>query len=235
MNEETGWIKLHRKIINHWIFERQDYLKAWLTILLEVNYYPNKTEIKGQILDCDRGQKLYSIDTWTKKFGREWTPEKTRHFFKLLKDDNMVETQGLKYTTKLTVLNYDIYQEDTHTEPKLNPNSTQTETKLKQTIKEEEKKEKKEKNKSENKDFEILWKQYPLKAGKGAALKHFNISVKTAEDLINIDKALTNYKVHLNINDWKHPQNGSTWFNNWRDWIEWEEPVKDDKKYVRME
>jgi phage replication O-like protein O len=71
--------------------------------------------------------------------------------------------------------------------------------------------------------FEDIWKDYPNRVGKKAAEKHFNASVKGEDDLEAIKKALANYKAHLGKNTWKQPQNGSTWFNNWRDWVNWEE------------
>lgn len=74
--------------------------------------------------------------------------------------------------------------------------------------------------------FEKLWDKYPSKDGRKQAEKHFWASVKTDEDLIAIQKALQNYLVHLANTDWKRPKNGSTWFNNWRDFVEWKEPEK---------
>jgi uncharacterized protein YdaU (DUF1376 family) len=74
--------------------------------------------------------------------------------------------------------------------------------------------------------FEKLWSEYPNKTGKKEALRHFNASVKTVEDLQKIWKAINNYMNHLlqPQNSFKQFQNGSTWFNNWRDWVDWVEP-----------
>ena len=71
--------------------------------------------------------------------------------------------------------------------------------------------------------FDIIWKLYPSRVGKKAALKHFKASVKEEKDYLDIQKALDNYlsseRVKKGI-----LQNGSTWFNNWRDWIDYQEP-----------
>lgn len=69
-------------------------------------------------------------------------------------------------------------------------------------------------------DFEFIWSQYPNRIGKKQALKHFNTSVRTQDDYLNIQKALANY---LNSKAVKsgYIQNGSTWFNNWQDWIDY--------------
>jgi len=73
-------------------------------------------------------------------------------------------------------------------------------------------------------DFQEVWDKYPSKDGRKAAERHFEATVCTEEDFININKALNNYLIHLKTNDWKKPKNGSTWFNNWKDWVDWKEP-----------
>jgi len=69
-----------------------------------------------------------------------------------------------------------------------------------------------------NKKFEEIWKRYPSTVGKKGALKHFNASVNTLNDWDNINKAILNYKLSKRVKG-GFIQNGSTWFNNWRDWI----------------
>jgi len=68
--------------------------------------------------------------------------------------------------------------------------------------------------------FEELWKRYPLKTGKSKAFKKFAATVTSEMDIKNIRIALSNYKIHLSSNAWKHPQDGKTWFANWQDWVE---------------
>lgn len=84
-------------------------------------------------------------------------------------------------------------------------------------------------------NFEILWKKYPNKDGKKQAWKHFKASVKTRNDLDDIHIALVHYQCHLQNNTWKRPKNGSTWFNNWKDWVNWEEPGKKTDATTRRE
>lgn len=69
------------------------------------------------------------------------------------------------------------------------------------------------------KAFEDLWQKYPNKDGKKQAWACYNNSIKTYQDIQKITAALDNYISHLKQEDWKKPKNGSTWFNNWRDWI----------------
>ena len=75
------------------------------------------------------------------------------------------------------------------------------------------------KDKSNKEYFKEIWTKYPNKDGKKSAERHFKTSVKTQEDWDNINKALQNY---LNSENMKKGfvKNGSTWFNNWQDWID---------------
>lgn len=71
--------------------------------------------------------------------------------------------------------------------------------------------------------FDMIWKTYPSKAGKKAALRSFRASMKSAEDWRLIQVALNKY---LKLDKVKRGfiLNGSTWFANWRDYLEYVEP-----------
>ena len=69
-------------------------------------------------------------------------------------------------------------------------------------------------------DFDSFWLSGPwLKLRKKTAHGHFKQSVKTADDWNKIQAARDAYIVDLRLNPWKHPQHGSTWFNNWRELV----------------
>ena len=89
---------------------------------------------------------------------------------------------------------------------------------------EEEEEQEEEKNKKTSFDFESLWTTYPKRVGKKAALRYFCSSVHTNKDYIDIKAALKNYLESKRVYD-GFVQNGSTWFNNWRDWIDFKEEV----------
>ena len=81
-------------------------------------------------------------------------------------------------------------------------------------------------------EFDSLWKDYPNQLRKKESFRNFKKTVKNETDLANIKAALKTYKKHLSINTWKQPMNGSTWFNNWEDWINYKEPVTDTQPKV---
>ncbi|MDH4231087.1 MAG: hypothetical protein OEW04_03545 [Nitrospirota bacterium] len=75
-------------------------------------------------------------------------------------------------------------------------------------------------------NFESLWKNYPNKDGKKEALKYFKADIKQGVPVTDIKQAQDNYLAHLKANPWKQPKTGKVWFNNWRDWLNWQEPEK---------
>ena len=123
----SSWIKLFRDINKHWIWQNSDYLKWWLDILLEVNHSPAKVVINNKIYDCNRGEKLYSLDTWAVRWGTN--KSKVRRFLTLLQNDNMIVLKSETQTTRLTVCKYETYQDmrngdETHLKRKRNAGET---------------------------------------------------------------------------------------------------------------
>lgn len=132
-----GWIKLHRSCLDHWLYTEYRPLtrrEAWETILFTVNYEDGKLLIKGQVYECKRGQSLLSIQSWAEKF--VWSVKQVRTFFTLLEKDEMIITEGLQYTTRLTVCKYDNYQGDVLAKGKPKASQRQTDGKPRATIKE---------------------------------------------------------------------------------------------------
>jgi len=123
----TGWISIHRSIRDHWIWQDPVKLKWWLDILLTVNHKDSKVNIGMQLFDCQRGQTIMSLKSWADRWGV--SKDSTRNFFELLKKDEMIHTENLIKTTRITVCKYDLYQIDLHAEQTLSdrcPNAEQT-------------------------------------------------------------------------------------------------------------
>lgn len=125
----SGWIKLHRQIRSHWVFKNANYFKAWVVIISEVNHKSTKVVIEGELIECKRGQSINSLATWVKILGDDWTIQKLRTFLKLLEKDEMINTEGLRKTTRLTVCNYESYQSEQQGDNKQTTNRQQTDNK----------------------------------------------------------------------------------------------------------
>jgi DNA-binding transcriptional regulator YhcF (GntR family) len=113
MANNKGWIKLPRKIIDEPIWPKtRPYTRteAWLRILIEVNYTDNEWIVGNQVVDCLRGQKLYSLQTWAKLFN--WNRTKVKRYFETLEKLSYIETKVVHKTTQITICNFDDYQDE---------------------------------------------------------------------------------------------------------------------------
>lgn len=144
----SGWIKVYRSLTEHWIYtEQRKYSKfeAWIDILLTVNFADNKTIINGKLIEIKRGESIFSLESWSKRWN--WNKSAVKRFFSLLEKDGMIVLKNETVTTRLTVCKYEDYQgerNDVETQTKRARNADETRTK---PIKEEkESKEEKETN-----------------------------------------------------------------------------------------
>jgi len=128
-NLKNGFITLFRSIEQHWIFDNAEYFKAFVTILFRVNFVDKQVLIGKDLIECKRGEALYSLQNWTKIFGINWTIAKTRNFFKLLEKDSMILQKGFQNTTRITVCNYDNYQDVQQAKNKQKTNESQANNK----------------------------------------------------------------------------------------------------------
>lgn len=179
------------------------------------------------------GQKLTSVRQiaegvkW-QEWGKDVVPNSKTisTILEWLKQQGMIVVESNAKGTLISVVNWHIY----NAEPEKKVTGGGQRFLHGSDTNKKEKKEKKEKNKPSyvGSDgvvyghaafFERLWKTYPVKDGKDPALRSYNATVKTAEDMVNIRNALFNYLEAVEKKDKQFIKNGSTWFNNWQDWI----------------
>ena len=128
----SGWIKVHRKVQDHWIFKEQrefSRFEAWLDILLCANHSEQKVIIQGTVYTVKQGESLHSLETWAKRWN--WSKTKVRRFFDTLTKELMIETTNETKTTRLTICNYASYQvernaDETTKKRRRNADETQT-------------------------------------------------------------------------------------------------------------
>ena len=109
---KIGYIGLYRKIQDNFLWKEKrafSKLEAWLDILMEVQHreQPQQVALGMTVLTCNYGQSLKSINTWAKRWN--WSQNKVRRFFKMLKSCSMIVTENEQVTTRLTVCNYGKY------------------------------------------------------------------------------------------------------------------------------
>lgn len=181
----NGWISIHRQIKNHWVFKNDQYFKAWITIILEVNHHDNKVLIDSELIDCKRGQSLNSLQSWCNIFGKNWSIQKLRTFFKMLENDSMIQLEGLRKTTRLTVCKYDSYQVNQHTNNKQTTSKQHTDNTQVTTN---------NKDNKENKDIYRSFQHLSL-----SVLDFNKLEIEyTKEQIDSVLDAVENYKLNKN-------------------------------------
>lgn len=133
---DNGYIKLHRSIHDHWIWQDPVKFQWWVDILMVVNHTGSKVNLGMQLIECKRGQSVMSLSTWAARW--RVSKDKVRNFFVLLEKDGMILHENVGKSTRITVCNYDIYQCVLHasqTQAKRKPNAMPTQTSNEELIK----------------------------------------------------------------------------------------------------
>mgnify|MGYP000959972017 CR=1 FL=1 len=127
-----GWISLHRKIQDHWIWQDKPFSKgqAWIDILLMVNHKEQKVLFNNQVITVEEGEKITSIRQLCDRWG--WSNTKVNNFLDLLQKEEMITYKSDTKKTVIKVLNYNDYQQlrkvknDTKTTGKHHENDART-------------------------------------------------------------------------------------------------------------
>jgi len=108
----SGWIKLHRKVREHWIFQEKrkfSRFEAWVDLLMMANHKDNKFLLGNELIEVNRGQLVTSelklMERW------RWGKSKLRDFLKLLEEDGMIVRKSDRKKTVITICNYNEYQD----------------------------------------------------------------------------------------------------------------------------
>lgn len=157
-----GFILLHRKLLESWIWQRQEYLQWFIFILFRANFKDNnKFLFEGKFITVKRGQFVTSYRNLAKDLPK-CSEQKIRTFLKLAVKSGTIEVKSLQKATQITVCNYDSYQTSKHdsntvaTQQQHNSNTVAT------TIERKINKEKKEKNKSKGFDLSFIKTEFSL-------------------------------------------------------------------------
>ena len=100
----TGWIKLHRQLLDWEWYDDTNTKCLFLHCLLRANH--SDTEWRGHKLK--RGQFLTSVETLTREIGL--TTSQVRTSMKKLISTNEIASKSQARSTVITVVGYDSYQ-----------------------------------------------------------------------------------------------------------------------------
>lgn len=108
---QKGWIALHRKIQDHWLWEDKPFSKqaAWVDMLLLANHDNNKFLLGNELVEVKCGSFITSIEKLKHRWG--WSNTKVINFLKLLESDEMVTKKSDAKKTVITIVNYRVYSD----------------------------------------------------------------------------------------------------------------------------
>lgn len=115
----AGWIKIHREITKHWIFQDAEKFKWWIDLLIMASHEEFKALVNGDLRCLKRGQLTVSLSFLSLRWGR--SKEKVLNFLRLLESDHMIERKADRKSTTITICNYDSYQDVPEQTPTANP------------------------------------------------------------------------------------------------------------------
>ncbi|MEC0886816.1 Replication protein O [Bacillus atrophaeus] len=131
-----GWIKLHRSVQDHWIYqEKRKFSKyeAWLDLLMMASHKDNKFVLGNELYDLKRGEFISSI----RKLGERWSWSNTKvtQFLDLLKKDEMIDFKKDTKKTLITIVNYGVYHDSDEEKKTVIEHKKDTKATQKHTIK----------------------------------------------------------------------------------------------------
>ncbi len=207
----SGWIRLHRSMLNHWLWEGEKFTRAqaWMDLLLWARYAPGDVRVRSYPIKLQRGQQARSEVTLAKTWG--WSRDRVRRFLDRLVSEGMIIQEKRHQTTIITICKYDDFQSDDTREKTSTNTGTQQEPDRNQDTIEEGNKGKKESKtpivpsgdatNGYPDDFEELWKAYPKRKGssKKAAHKAWSARLKQGarhEDIMAGARAYARFCEH---------------------------------------
>ena len=112
----SDWIKLHRRIRKHWLWEHPEFYQAWSDMLMMANWKDQKRVYKDEIIIIERGSFPIALRKLADRWG--FSLNKLNRFLKLLKKDTMIDTHTDFGFTLVKIVNYKQYQvkNDTQTD-----------------------------------------------------------------------------------------------------------------------
>lgn len=102
-----GFIKLHRQIQDHWIWEKPDKAHAWLDLIMMAAWRPQTRPVGGKRLVIPRGGIVASERFLSGRW--KWSTTRVRNFMRNLALDSMISTEKKQGVTVVTLSNYEDY------------------------------------------------------------------------------------------------------------------------------
>lgn len=117
MNTQKGWVKMHRAIMDHWLWsaERHSKQSAWVDLIMMVNHEDHDITIGNYKITIHEGQVWTSYKKLKERW--QWSNDRLKGFVDMLVEEKMIAVHPTNTGTLITVLNYRKYQGSGDSDP----------------------------------------------------------------------------------------------------------------------
>jgi len=127
----TGWIKVYRSLLHHWIYKDPEALKLWLTLILKASHKKHRQKLGFELVELEPGQLIFGINSFTELTGIN--RNKLYRLIKLFSEDEMItyNTEVSSQYSIITVSNWHFWQAERGKLPSPQASSSREEMPLK--------------------------------------------------------------------------------------------------------
>lgn len=104
-----GWIKLHRSILEHPIWNNAEHLRAWVYLIFAAAYEPRQVTVGNAVYTLQRGEIVTTMSLLSYQI--KLTKNQTHYLLEKLKATQMITTESSPVCTRIRICNYDKYQD----------------------------------------------------------------------------------------------------------------------------
>lgn len=114
MNDNLGWIKLHRALLDKtiWINSTPEQKTILITLLLMANHEPNQWEWKGKKYIVKSGEFITSLEKIVAKCGKGITTQNVRSALKRFEKLQFLTNESTKQNRLIKIENWGLYQDE---------------------------------------------------------------------------------------------------------------------------
>lgn len=114
MNDNLGWIKLHRALLDKaiWINSTPEQKTILITLLLMANHEPNQWEWKGKKYTVKSGEFITSLKKIVAKCGKGITTQNVRSALKRFEKLQFLTNESTKQNRLIKIENWRLYQDE---------------------------------------------------------------------------------------------------------------------------
>ncbi|MHC5101767.1 MAG: hypothetical protein ACYSOG_08035 [Planctomycetota bacterium] len=112
MNTSYGWIKLHRNLLRHplWEVSTPEQKVLLVALLMMANHAEKKWEWNGRPYYCRPGQMITSLKSLSEKCGKGVTRRKVQTALRFFENCGFLVKQASRHNTLITICNWEAYQ-----------------------------------------------------------------------------------------------------------------------------